>query len=75
MDKDELIKQLQEENSLLKYELETTKIQLKKYTTHVFSNKKLITPEEKIAEYNTCAYQKLKEKMKKLNTLKPASRL
>lgn len=75
MDKDELIKRLQEENSLLKYELEKTKFHLKKYTTHVFCNKNLIDSEEKIAEYNTCAYQKLKEKMKKLNRLTPASRL
>ncbi len=30
MDKDEIIKQLQEENSLLKNELESTKIHLKK---------------------------------------------
>jgi hypothetical protein len=60
MDKDALIKQLQEENSLLKYELEKTKYHLKKYTTHVFCNKKLISPEEK---------------MNKLNRLMPASRL
>ena len=32
MDKDKIIKQLQEENSLLKFELETTKTRLKKYT-------------------------------------------
>ena len=32
MDKDEIIKQLQEENSLLKVELESTKTHLKKYT-------------------------------------------
>ena len=31
MDKDEIIKQLQEENSLLKVELESTKTHLKKY--------------------------------------------
>ena len=32
MDKDKIIKLLQEENSLLKFELETTKTRLKKYT-------------------------------------------
>ena len=32
MGKDEIIKQLQEENSLLKVELESTKTHLKKYT-------------------------------------------
>ena len=31
MDKDEIIKQLQEENSLLKVELKSTKTHLKKY--------------------------------------------
>ena len=48
MDKDEIIKQLQEENSLLKNELESTKIHLKKYTAparnkkHYEANKELI---------------------------------
>ena len=32
MDKDKIIKQLQEENSLLKVELESSKTRLKKYT-------------------------------------------
>ena len=43
MDKDEIIKQLQEENSLLKVELESTKTHLKNYTdqyTEKNNNKK-----------------------------------
>ena len=35
MDKDEIIKQLQEENSLLKNELESTQNHLKKYTATI----------------------------------------
>ena len=81
MDTDLIIKQLQEENSLLKTELESTKNHLKKYTAparnkkHYEANKELIksreyktnVSEEKRAEYNKRAYQKLKEKMKKIN--------
>lgn len=75
MDKDEIIKQLQEENSLLKNQLESTKNHLKKYTAparnkkHYEANKELIksreyktnVSEEKRAEYNKRAYQKRKE--------------
>ena len=75
MDKDEIIKQLQEENSLLKNELESTKIHLKKYTAparnkkHYEANKELIksreykanVSQEQRAEYNKRAYQKRKE--------------
>jgi len=74
MDKDEIIKQLQEENSLLKNELESTQNHLKKYTAparnkkHYEANKELIksreyetnVSEEKRAEYNKRAYQKRK---------------
>ena len=55
MNKDEIIKQLQEENSLLKNELESTKNHLKKYTAparnkkHYEANKELI----KSREYKT----------------------
>ena len=75
MDKDEIIKQLQEENSLLKTELEYTKNHLKKYTAparnkkHYEANKELIksreykanVSQEQRAEYNKRAYQKRKE--------------
>ena len=75
MDKDETIKQLQEENSLLKTELESTKNHLKKYTAparnkkHYEANKELIksreykanVSQEQRAEYNKRAYQKRKE--------------
>ena len=81
MDKDEIIKQLQEENSLLKNELESTKIHLKKYTAparnkkHYEANKELIksreykqsvVTSEKKKEYARQAYLNKKEKMKKL---------
>jgi hypothetical protein len=81
MDKDEIIKQLQEENSLLKNELESTKIHLKKYTAparnkkHYEANKELIksreykqsvVSSEKKKEYARQAYLNKKEKMKKL---------
>ena len=52
MDKDEIIRLLQEENSLLKTELESTKIHLKKYTAparnrkHYEANKELIKSRE-----------------------------
>ena len=52
MDKDEIIKQLQEENSLLKNELESTKNHLKKYTAparnkkHYEANKEIIKSRE-----------------------------
>ena len=42
MDKDEIIKQLQEEISLLKIELKSTETQLKKYTDQ--ENKEKNTP-------------------------------
>jgi len=81
MDKDETIKQLQEENSLLKTELESTKIHLKKYTAparnkkHYEANKEIIksreykqsvVSSEKKKEYARRAYLNKKEKMKKL---------
>tara|TARA_Y100001970_G_C14233173_1_gene860027 strand:- start:414 stop:593 length:180 start_codon:yes stop_codon:yes gene_type:complete len=40
MDKNEIIKELQEENSLLKNELEITKSELKKYTKQDEEKKK-----------------------------------
>jgi len=75
MDTDLIIKQLQEENSLLKTELESTKNHLKKYTAparnkkHYEANKELIksreykanVSQEQRAEYNKRAYQKRKE--------------
>ena len=81
MNKDEIIKQLQEENSLLKNELESTKNHLKKYTAparnkkHYEANKELIksreykqsvVSSEKKKEYARQAYLNKKEKMKKL---------
>ena len=81
MDKDEIIKQLQEENSLLKNELESTINHLKKYTAparnkkHYEANKELIksreykqsvVSSEKKKEYARQAYLNKKEKMKKL---------
>ena len=81
MDKDEIIKQLQEENSLLKNELESTKNHLKKYTAparnkkHYEANKEIIksreykqsvVSSEKKKEYARQAYLNKKEKMKKL---------
>jgi len=74
MDTDLIIKQLQEENSLLKTELESTKNHLKKYTAparnkkHYEANKELIksreykanVSQEQRAEYNKRAYQKRK---------------
>ena len=81
MDKDEIIKHLQEENSLLKNELESTKTHLKKYTAparnrkYYEANKELIksreykqsaVTSEKKKEYARQAYLNKKEKMKKL---------
>tara|TARA_R110002020_G_scaffold182603_1_gene378242 strand:- start:134 stop:397 length:264 start_codon:yes stop_codon:yes gene_type:complete len=81
MDKDEIIKQLQEENSLLKNELESTQNHLKKYTAparnkkHYEANKEIIksreykqsvVSSEKKKEYARQAYLNKKEKMKKL---------
>jgi hypothetical protein len=81
MNKDEIIKQLQEENSLLKNELESTKNHLKKYTAparnkkHYEANKEIIksreykqsvVSSEKKKEYARQAYLNKKEKMKKL---------
>lgn len=80
MDKDEIIKKLQEEIFILKSELESTKIHLKKYTAptrnkkHYEANKEIIksreyksyvTPEKR-AEYNKRAYHKRKEKTKNI---------
>lgn len=75
MDKDEIIKQLQEENSLLKNELESTKNHLKKYTAPV-RNRNRYNPDkskeyqskitsEKKKEYARQAYLNKKEKLKK----------
>ena len=75
MDKDEIIKQLQEENSLLKNELESTKIHLKKYTAPA-RNRNRYNPDkskeyqskitsEKKKEYARQAYLNKKEKLKK----------
>jgi len=75
MDKDEIIKQLQEENSLLKNELESTQNHLKKYTAPARNrnrynpdkakeNQAKINPEKK-KEYARQAYLNKKEKLKK----------
>ncbi len=75
MDKDEVIKQLQEENSLLKTELESTKNHLKKYTAPA-RNRNRYNPDkskeyqskitsEKRKEYARQAYLNKKEKLKK----------
>ena len=75
MDKDEIIKQLQEENSLLKNELESTKKHLKKYTAPA-RNRNRYNPDkskeyqskitsEKKKEYARQAYLNKKEKLKK----------
>jgi hypothetical protein len=75
MDKDEIIKQLQEENSLLKNELESTKNHLKKYTAPA-RNRNRYNPDkskeyqskitsEKKKEYARQAYLNKKEKLKK----------
>jgi hypothetical protein len=75
MDKDETIKQLQEENSLLKTELESTKNHLKKYTAPA-RNRNRYNPDkskeyqskitsEKRKEYARQAYLNKKEKLKK----------
>ena len=75
MDKDEIIKHLQEENSLLKNELESTKTHLKKYTAPA-RNKNRYNPDkskeyqskitsEKKKEYARQAYLNKKEKLKK----------
>ena len=61
---DEIIKQLKEENSLLKQQLETTKIQLKKYTAPA-RNRNRYNP-EKAKEYQAKINpEKKKEKIKK----------
>ena len=76
MDKDEIIKLLQEENSLLKTELESTKNHLKKYTAPARNRNRYnpdkskeyqskITPEKK-KEYAKQAYLNKKKKMKNL---------
>lgn len=76
MDKDEIIKQLQEENTLLKTEIESTKNHLKKYTAPA-RNRKRYNPDkskeyqskispEKRKEYARQAYLNKKEKLKKL---------
>ena len=75
MDKDEIIKQLQEENSLLKNELESTQNHLKKYTAPA-RNRNRYNPDkskeyqskitsEKKKEYARQAYLNKKEKFKK----------
>jgi hypothetical protein len=79
MDKDEIIKELAEENAKLKEELQATKEHLKKYTAPVSrkiyyeKNKEVIkervkkykpTPEQK-KEYNKQAYLRRKENLKK----------
>jgi|TARA_B110000008_G_C16869813_1_gene524317 hypothetical protein len=75
MDKDEIIKQLQEENSLLKNELESTQNHLKKYTAPA-RNRNRYNPDkskeyqskitsEKKKEYARQAYLNKKEKLKK----------
>ena len=75
MDKDQIIKQLQEENSLLKNELESTKNHLKKYTAPA-RNRNRYNPDkskeyqskitsEKRKEYARQAYLNKKEKLKK----------
>ena len=79
MDKDEIIKELAEENAKLKGELQTTKEHLKKYTApasrkiyyennkeHILEKMKVNpTPAEKRKEYNKKAYLRRKEKLKK----------
>jgi hypothetical protein len=79
MDKDEKIKELEEENNKLKEELLQTKEHLKKYTApsrskrfyenhkeELLNNMKKYTPTpEKIKETNRKAYLKRKEKLKK----------
>lgn len=75
MDKDEIIKQLQEEISLLKTELESTQNHLKKYTAPA-RNRNRYNPDkskeyqskitsEKKKEYARQAYLNKKEKLKK----------
>ena len=79
MDKDEIIKELAEENAKLKEELLATKEHLKKYTApasrkeYYEKNKEVIkervknykpTPEQK-KEYNKQAYLRRKETLKK----------
>ena len=79
MDKDEIIKELAEENAKLKEELQATKEHLKKYTApasrkeYYEKNKEVIkervknykpTPEQK-KEYNKQAYLRKKENLKK----------
>ena len=78
MDKDEIIKELAEENAKLKEELQATKEHLKKYTApasrkeYYEKNKEVIkervknykpTPEQK-KEYNKQAYLRRKENIK-----------
>lgn len=74
MDTDLIIKQLQEENSLLKTELESTKNHLKKYTAPA-RNRNRYNPDkskeyqskitsEKKKEYARQAYLNKKEKLK-----------
>ena len=76
MDKDEIIRLLQEENSFLKLELEATKLRLKKYTAPA-RNRNRYNPDkakeyqskissEKRKEYAKQAYLNKKEKMKNL---------
>ena len=80
MDKDEIIKELAEENTKLKEELQATKEHLKKYTApasrkeYYEKNKEVIkervknykpTPEQK-KEYNRREYLKRKEKLKEM---------
>ena len=79
MDKDEIIKELAEENAKLKGELQATKEHLKKYTApasrkiYYENNKEHIlekmkanpTPAEKRKEYNMKTYLRRKEKLKK----------
>lgn len=78
MNKDEIIKQLQEENSLLKNELESTKNHLKKYTAPA-RNRNRYNPDkskeyqskitsEKKKEYARQAYLNKKQKMKNIET-------
>ena len=79
MDKDEIIKELAEENAKLKGELQATKEHLKKYTApasrkiyyennkeHILEKMKVNpTPAEKRIEYNRKTYLRRKEKLKK----------
>jgi hypothetical protein len=79
MDKDEIIKELEERNAKLEEELQATKEHLKKYTApasrkeYYVNNKEAIkervknykpTPEQK-KEYNKQAYLRRKENLKK----------